>query len=169
MSFTICWSLLKKSICQCRRLQRCRSIPGSERSLGIGKGNPLQNSCLENPMVRGTWLTTVHRVAESEHVCTYMSIELVMPSNRFILCCPRPHLFLASVFPSIRVSLSESALHIRWPKYWSFSISPSNECSELISFRIDWFDLCCPGHSQESSLAPQFKSVNSLALNCHQI
>ena len=70
-----------------------------------------------------------------------MSIKLVMPSNHLILC--RPLLLLPSVFPSIRVFSSELALRIRWPKYWSFSfsISPSNECSGLISFRIDWFDL----------------------------
>ena len=70
-----------------------------------------------------------------------MSIELVMPSNHLILC--HPLLLPPSIFPSIRVSSSESALHIRWPKYWSFSfsISPSKEYSELISFRIDWFDL----------------------------
>ena len=69
-----------------------------------------------------------------------MSIESVMPSNHLILCCP---LLLPSVFPSIRVFSIELALHIRRPKYWtfSFSISPSNECSELISFRMDWFDL----------------------------
>ena len=70
-----------------------------------------------------------------------MSIELVMPSNHFILCLPL--LLLPSIFPSIRVFPSESVLHIRWPKYWSFSfsISPSNEYSGLISFRIDWFDI----------------------------
>ena len=64
-----------------------------------------------------------------------------MPSNHFILCCPL--LLLPSIFPSIRVSSSESVLPIRWPKYWSFSfsISPSNEYSELISFRMDWLDL----------------------------
>ena len=64
-----------------------------------------------------------------------------MPSNHLILCCPL--LLLPSIFPSIRVFSSESALHIRWPKYWSFSfsITPSNEYSGLISFRIDWFDL----------------------------
>ena len=69
-----------------------------------------------------------------------ISIELMMPSNHLILCRP---LFLPSVFPSIRVFSNESALHIRWPKYWSFSfsISPSKEYSGLISFRIDWFDL----------------------------
>ena len=64
-----------------------------------------------------------------------MFIELVMPSNHLILCCPL--LLLPSVFPSIRVFSHESALHIRWPKDWSFSISPSNEYSGLISFRMD--------------------------------
>ena len=70
-----------------------------------------------------------------------MSIELVMPSNHLIL--RRPFLFLPSILPSIRVFSNESALRIRWPKYWSFSfnISPSNEHLGLISFRIDWFDL----------------------------
>ena len=70
-----------------------------------------------------------------------MSIESVMPSNHLILCCPL--FLLASIFPSIRVFSNESVLHIRWPKYWnfSFSISPSNEYSGLISFRIDWLDL----------------------------
>ena len=70
-----------------------------------------------------------------------MSVKLVMPSNHFILC--RPLLLLPSIFPSIRVFSNESALRIRWPKYWSFSfsISPSNEYSGLISFRIDWLDL----------------------------
>ena len=70
-----------------------------------------------------------------------MSIELVMPSNQLISC--HPLLLLPSVFPSIRVFSNKSTLHIRWPKYWSFNfnISPSNEYSGLISFRIDWFDL----------------------------
>ena len=70
-----------------------------------------------------------------------MSIESVMPFNHLILCCPL--LLLPSIFPSIRVFSNESALHIRWPDYWSFSfsINPSNEYSGLASFRIDWFDL----------------------------
>ena len=70
-----------------------------------------------------------------------MSIESVMPSNYIILC--HPLLLLPSIFPSIRVFSTESALHIRWPKYWSFSfnISPSDEYSGLISFRMDWLDL----------------------------
>ena len=70
-----------------------------------------------------------------------MSIKAVMPSNHLILCCPL--LFLPSIFPSIRVFSSKSGLHIRWPKYWSFSfsISPSNEHPGLISFRMDWLSL----------------------------
>ena len=70
-----------------------------------------------------------------------MSIESVISSNHLILC--RPLLLLPSIFPSIRVFLNDSVLHIRWPKYWSFSfsISPSNEHSGLTFFRIDWFDL----------------------------
>ena len=96
-----------------------------------------------------------------------MSIESVMPSNHLILCCPL--LLLPSIFPSIRVSSNESALHIRWIKYWNFSfnISSSNEYSGLISFRMDWLDLLAVQgrHSQESSPIPQFKSINSLALS----
>ena len=71
-------------------------------------------------------------------------VELMIPSNHLILCYP---LLLPSVFPSIKVFSSESALCIRWPKYWtlSFSISPSNEYSGLISFRVDWFDLAVQG------------------------
>ena len=73
-----------------------------------------------------------------------MSVESVMPSNQLILCRP---LLLSSIFPSIRVFSTESAFHIRWPKYWSFSfsISPSNEYSGLISFGVDWFDLAVQG------------------------
>ena len=71
----------------------------------------------------------------------FMSIESVMPCNHLILC--HPLLFLPSVFPSIRVFSKQSVLHIRWPKYWSFSfnISPENEYSGLISFRIDWLEV----------------------------
>ena len=93
-----------------------------------------------------------------------MSIESVMPSNHLILC--RPLLLLPSIFPSIRVFSNESALHIRWPKYWSFSfnISPSSEHSGLLSFRMDWFDLLAVQGTQGSS-APQFKSINSSVLS----
>ena len=80
-------------------------------------------------------------ITSSRSLFKLMSIESVMPSNHLILC--RPLLLLPSVFPSIRVFSNESVLRIRWPKYWSFSfnISPSNEHSGLISFRMDWLDL----------------------------
>ena len=80
-------------------------------------------------------------ITNSQSLLKLMSIESVMPSNHLILC--RPLLLLPSIFPSIRVYSNESALHIRWPKYWSFSfsISPSREHSGLISFRMDWLDL----------------------------
>ena len=83
-------------------------------------------------------------ITNSWSLLKLMSIELVMPSNHLILCRP---LLLTSIFPSIRVFSKDSVLHIRWPKYWSFcfSISPSNEYSGLISFRIDWFDLTVQG------------------------
>ena len=95
-----------------------------------------------------------------------MSIELVMPSNHPILC--HPLFFLPSIFPSTRVFSNELALSIRWSKYWSFSfnISPSNEYSRLISFRIDWFDLLAVQRTpQESSVAPQFENINSSVLS----
>ena len=78
-------------------------------------------------------------ITNSQSLLKLMSIKSVMPSNHLILCCPL--LLLPSIFPSIRVFPNESALHIRWTTYWSFSISLSNEYSGLISFRIDWFDL----------------------------
>ena len=80
-------------------------------------------------------------MTKSQSLPKLMSIESVMPSNHVILC--RPLLLLPSIFPNIRVFSNESALHILWPKYWSFSfnISPSNEHAGLISFRMDWLDL----------------------------
>ena len=102
----------------------------------------------------------------SQSLPKLMSIESMMPSNHLILCCPL--LLLPSIFPSLRVFSSELALCIRWPKYWSFSfsISPSHEYSGVISYRIDWFEShCCPRDSQESSPAPQIKSINSSALS----
>ena len=80
-------------------------------------------------------------ITNSQSPPKLMFIESVMPSNHLIPCCPLLH--LPSVFPSIRVFSDESALRIRWPKYWSvsFNISPSNEHSGLISFRMDWLDL----------------------------
>ena len=94
-----------------------------------------------------------------------MSIELVMPYNHLILC--HPLLLLPSIFPNIRVFSNESALHIRWPKYWSFSfnISPSNEHPGLISFRMDWLDLLVVLGTLKSSPTPQFKSISSSMLS----
>ena len=94
-----------------------------------------------------------------------MSIESVVPSNHLILC--HPLLLLPSIFPSFRIFSSESALHIRWPKYWSFSFSicPSSEYSGLISFRMDWLDLLAVQGTLESFPTPQFKSINSSALS----
>ena len=99
-------------------------------------------------------------ITNSQSLLKLMSIKSVMPSNHLILCCPL--LLLPSIFPSIRVFSNESILCVRWPKYWSFSISPSNEHSGLISFRMGWFYLLAV---QESSPTPQFKYINSLSLN----
>ena len=88
------------------------------------------------------WTAACHAslsITNSGSLLKLMSIELVMPYNHLILCHPLP--LLPSIFPNIRVFSNESVLLIRWPKYWRFSISPSNENSGLISFRIDWFDL----------------------------
>ena len=100
-----------------------------------------------------------------EFTQTHVHFESVMPSNNLILC--HPLLLLPSVFPSIRVFSNETALHIRWPKYWSFSfnISPSNEHSGLISFRMDWLDLLAVQGTLKSSPTPQFKSINSSTLS----
>ena len=99
----------------------------------------------------------------SQSLLKLMSTELVMPSNHLILC--QPLLLLPSVFPNIRVFSSESLLCIRWPKYWSFSfsISLSNECSGLTSFRIDWFDLAVQGTLK--SLLQHYSSKASI-LQC---
>ena len=107
----------------------------------------LQTAQFSHPVVSNsaTPRTAAHQaslsVTNSQSLLKLMAIELVMPSNHLILC--HPLVFLPSIFPSIRVFSNESVLHIRWPKYWSFSfsISPFNEHSGLISFRIDWFDL----------------------------
>ena len=100
----------------------------------------------------------------SQSMFKLMTIELVMPFNHLILCCPL--LLLPSIFPSIRVFSSESVLHIRWPKYcsFSFSISPSNEYSGFISFRIDWLDLLAVQGTLKSLL--QHHSSEASILRC---
>ena len=104
----------------------------------------------------GTPWNTAHQaslsITNSQNLLKLMSIESVMPSNHLILCSPL--LLPPSIFPSIRVFSNESVLRIRWPKYWhfSFSISPSNEHSGLISFRMDWLDLLAVQETLKSLL-----------------
>ena len=112
--------------------------------------------------------TTAHQASlsntNSQSLLKLMSIMSVMPSNHLILCCPL--LLLPSIFPSIRVFSNESVLHIKWPKYWSFSfnISPSNEYSGLISFRMDWLDLLAVQGTLKSLL--QHHSSKASVLRC---
>ena len=101
-------------------------------------------------------------ITNSQSLLELMSIESVMPSNHLILC--HPFLLLPLVFLSIRILTNESVLCIRWPKYWSFSISPSNEYSELISFKIDWFDLLIVQGTLKSLL--QHHSSKASILQC---
>ena len=112
--------------------------------------------------------TTPHQVplslTKSKSLLKLTSTESVMPSNHLILC--HPHLLPPSIFPSIRVFSNESALHIRWPKYWSFSfsITSSSEYSRLISFRIDWLDLLAVQGTLKSLL--QHLSSKASILQC---
>ena len=103
-------------------------------------------------------------ITNSWSLLKLISIELVMPSNHLILCCPL--LLPPSIFPSIRVFSNESVLRIRWPNYWSFSfsISPSNEYSGLISFRMDWLDLLTVQGTCKSLL--QHRSSKASILQC---
>ena len=122
----------------------------------------VQFSCSLVSWLFATQWTAAHQTSLS--ITNSWSLLKFMPSKHLILCHPIP---LPSGFPSIRVFSNESVLYIRWPKYWSFSfsISPSNEYSGLISFRIDWFDLLAVQGTQESSPTPQLKSISSSALS----
>ena len=151
------------------------SFPGSS-VLGILQAKIISVQLLSHVRLFATPWTAAHQPSLSCSISwsllKLMSIELVMPSNHLILC--HPLLLLPSIFHSIRVFSNESALHIRWPKYWSFSfnISPSNEYSGLISFRMDWLDLLgvqgtlkslLQHHSSEASVLRRsaFFTVNS--------
>ena len=103
-------------------------------------------------------------ISNSQSLLKLMSIELVMPFNHFILCCPL--LLLSSICPRIRVFSKESVLRIRWPKYWSFSlsISPPNEYSGMISFKMDWFDLLAVQGTLKSLI--QHHSLKASVLRC---
>ena len=109
-----------------------------------GAGPQFSSVTQSYPTFATPWTTALQAslsITNSRSLPQPMSIELAMPSNHLILC--HPLLLLPSIFPNIRVFSNESVLHIRWPKYWSFSfsISPSNEHSGLISFRMNWLDL----------------------------
>ena len=123
---------------------------------------------LSSVRVFATPWTTAHQaslsITNSRSLLKLMSIESVMPSNHLILCSPL--LLPPSAFPSIRVFSSESVLHIRWLKYWSFSfsISPSSECLRLISFRMDWLDLLAVKGTLKSLL--QHHSSKAAILRC---
>ena len=120
-----------------------------------GKLNSVQFSCSvtsDSVSPQAAKCQSSWSITNSQSLLKFMSIESVMPSNHLILC--HPLLLLPSIFPSIRVFSSKLVLCIRWPKYWcsSFSISPSNEYSGLISFKIDWFDLLAVQRTRKSLL-----------------
>ena len=115
---------------------------------------------INNPMDCSTPISLVYCYLQS--LLKFMSIDSVMLSNHLILC--HPLLLFPSIFPSIRIFSNESALCVRWPKYRSFSISPSNEYSGLISLRIDCFELLAVQGTLEPSSAPQFKTISSSTL-----
>ena len=154
------------------------SSPGGQyRNPASTKGAPWGQCwicCCSVQLLSHVWLFATPRTAprqaslsitNSQSLLKLMSIALLIPWNHLVLCCLL--LLLPSIYPSIRVFSNESVLHIRWPKYWSFSfsISPSNEYSGPISFRMNWLDLCTVQGTQESSPTPQFKSINSLVLS----
>ena len=122
--------------------------------------SPVQ--CFETPWIAALQASLSN--TKSQNLLKLMFIGSVIPSNHIILCCPL--LPLSAIFPSITVFYNESVLPNRWQKYWSFSfsISPATKYSELISFRMDWLYPFAVQGTQESSPAPQFKSINSLVL-----
>ena len=127
--------------------------------------SPVAQSCptLCNPMIAAHLASL--SITNSRSLLKLMPIESVMPSSHLILCCPL--LLLPSICPSIRVFSNESTLHMRWPKYWSFSfsINPSNEHPGLICFRMDWLDLLAIQGTLKSFPKPHFKNINSLVLS----
>ena len=112
--------------------------------------------CIASPQVSLSFMI-------SQTLLKLKSTESLIPSTHLIFC--HPLLLLPSIFPSIMVFSNELILHIRWPKYWSFSISPSNEYSVLISFRIDWFDLLAVQGTEEFSPVPEFESISFSVLS----
>ena len=120
-----------------------QSVSQFSRSVMSNSATPWKAACQASLSIPNSW-----------SLLKLMSIESVMPSNHLILC--RPLLFLPSIFPSIRVFPKESVFHVRRPNYWSFSICPSNEYSELISLRMDWLDLLARVFSNTTVQKHQF-------------
>ena len=153
--------MVKNLPANARDVRNMGSIPGSGRSYHIYENirsmthfSSVQSLSHVRLFVT-PWTATQQAslsITNSQSLLKLMSIKLVMPSNHLILCCPL--LLLPSIFPSIRVFTNESALCIKWPKYWSFSfsISLSNEYSGLISFRMDWLDLLAVQETLKSLL-----------------
>ena len=145
---------LNPGLLHCRLILYQLSHKGSPRILKWVQFSSIQS--LSNVQLFVTPWTAAHQaslsITNSWSLLKFRSIESVMPSNHLILCLP--FLLLPSIFPSVRVFSNESVLHIRWPKCgsFSFSISPSNEYSVLISFRMDWFDFLAVQGSLESLL-----------------
>ena len=152
--------MLKWRHCSEKQMKQCKRAPSNVPDPGFSS---VTQSCptLCDPRNHSTPDLPVHH-QHPESTKTRLSIESVIPSNRLILC--RPLLLLPSIFPSIRVFSNESALHMRWPKYWSFSfnISPSNEYSGLISFRMDLLDLLAVQRTLESLLQHQSSKASTL-------
>ena len=146
--------------------QHCSSIVGVSCLLYLSKGKFSSVQSLSRVQLFVTPWTAAHQaslsITNSRSSLKLMSIESVMPSNHLILCCPL--LLLSSIFPSIRVFSNESVLCIRLPKYWSFSfnISPSNQYSGLISFRMDWLDLLTVQGTLKSLLQHHSSKVSIL-------
>ena len=154
------WSWLPKWSFQNPNV-KTKKINRLKKSLVLSQFSSVQSlSCVR---LAATPRTAAHQaslsITSSRSLLKFMSFESMMPSNRLILC--HPLLLLTSVFPSIRVFSNESVLLIREPKYWSFSISPSNEYLGLIFFKIDWLDLLAVQGTLKSSPTPQFKIINS--------
>ena len=153
---------------QCRKMKRESEVAQSCPTLSEPMDCSLSGSSIHGIFQAGVleWGAIAFSVSitNSQSLPKLVSIESVMPSNHLILC--RPLLFLPSIFPSIRVFSNESPLHIKWPKYWSFSfnISPSNEHSGLISFRMDWLDLLAVQGTLKSLL--QHDSSKASILQC---
>ena len=160
--------MLLASLPPCLAVWWCAIFPATEQEI-VGYFGSVPQSCptLCDPMDYSTPGFHVHY----QSLLKLMSIELVMPSNHLILC--HPLLLLPSIFLSIKVFSYASDLCIRWPKYWSFSISPPNEHSGLISFRIDWFDFLAVQEIHKSLLQHHGSKASILQCSafslCHNV